>query len=130
MAPPAGIYAAKPPSLRSVGNMAALPKLRPQRGPAVDSSTLRIVRLGWHGKAQAPPQAWSRIEGSVWIPGHNPRSHIGHLILTLALRPRSGTKKGAPFPFLPLAFAGVWVVANLVLGKAHYPDIITKIYSK
>ena len=56
------------------------------------------------------------------------RSHIGHLILTLALGPRSGTEKGVPAPFLPLAFAGVWVVANLVLGKTHYPDIITKIY--
>ena len=80
---------------------AALPKLRPQRGPAVDSSTLGIIRLGRHGKAQAPLQAWSRIEGSIWIPGHNPRSHIGHLILTLALGPRSGTEKGAPSPFPP-----------------------------
>ena len=67
----------------------------------MDSSTLGIIRLGRHGKAQAPPQAWSRIEGSIWIPGHNPRSHIGHLILTLALGPRSGTEKGAPSPFLP-----------------------------
>ena len=81
---------------------------------------------GGTAKPQAPPQAWSRIEGSIWIPGHNPRSHIGHLILTLALGPRSGTEKGAPSPFLPLAFAGVWVVANLVLGKTHYPDIITR----
>ena len=72
---------------------------------------------GGTAKPQAPPQAWSRIEGSIWIAGHNPRSHMGHLILTLALGPRSGTEKGAPSPFLPLAFAGVWVVANLVLGK-------------
>ena len=95
--------------------MADLLKLRPQRGPAVDSSTLGIIRLGRHGKAQAPPQVWSRIEGSIWIPGHNPRSHIGHLILTIALGPRSGTEKGAPSPFLPLAFSGDWVAIDVVL---------------
>ena len=43
--------------------------------------------------------------------------------------PRSGTEKGAPTSFLPLAFAGVWVVANLVLGKTHYPDIITRTWT-
>ena len=84
---------------------------------------------GGKAKPQAPPQAWSRIEGSIWIPGHNPRSHIGHLILILALGPRSETEKGAPSPLPPPCLCrclgsrqfGPW-------KNTHYPDIITKIY--